>query len=65
MGFAAEQLARIEATLAALAGAKQATIDGRTVVYDDLIEQHAYWSNRAAVAAGRRPLTSQIDLSRG
>lgn len=64
--FAEQQLARIEATLAALAGAKSMTIDGRVVTFDDLTAQWTFWSKRVAAATGTgRPLTSQIDLSRG
>lgn len=63
MSFATDQLARIEALLAANPGVESVTIEGGTSVkYSDLVHQRAYWKSEAAREAGTKPRVSTISL---
>lgn len=56
--------AAIAATLTGMPGVKRITVDGQTVELDPAgaLEQMKYFDRKAAVAAGRRPRTSSINL---
>lgn len=62
MSFAAEQVTRLEAIMAANPGASTVTIDGQTVSFADLEKRWQFWKNEAAKAAGGRRRVSQIKL---
>lgn len=70
MATAAENLASIEAAIAATAGSAavaEVQIDGMRTKYDHktLIFLRDYWKQQVALAASTKPRLSRIDLSRG
>lgn len=62
MSYAGQQVTRLETLMSQCVGLQQATIDGQTVVYDDLLKQYNYWKSRQAREDKRRPRVAQIYL---
>lgn len=60
--FAASQVARLEALIAACVGVQSISVDGRTVTYDDLLQQYQFWKSRQARENKTRPRVTQIYL---
>jgi hypothetical protein len=44
-------------------GVKSVMVDGQSVTYEDAKTQWQFWANKAAVAAGTRPRTTNIRLT--
>ena len=63
--FAQTMVAKLEALLAANPGAQSVSVDGNSISFGDLLAQYNYWKKIAARQSGSRPVSAQVDLSRG
>lgn len=61
--FAAQQLSRVEALLAANPGVTEITVDGVTTKYADLQKVRDYWRREVNREQGKRSQILSVDLS--